>query len=141
MMPEQLLCSGTASTLIGALIGALITALATLITARVIWRHQHYNEAAARFRAAFVEEIFHLRKGEVDVFHILTNEALTRHERAKIIFEPFLSHSERDSLDEAWTQYIQALKTVAPGSITNRPGELKGALSQIERLVRTAQPK
>ena len=66
-MLDEAVLTNAAFTVVGALIGAI----ATLVAARFTWQSQHYNEAAATFRSAFVEKIYWLRRGDVDVFHIL----------------------------------------------------------------------
>lgn len=137
MTPDQTLWFGAAFTIIGAIIGAL----ATLAAARLTWQLQSFNQAAAVFRAAFVEETHHLRKGNADVFRVLTEEAFSRHERAKITFEPFLSEAQRGILEQAWITYTSFPKTAAPGSLSNRPGELAEALRQIETLLLCAQSR
>jgi len=134
---EQTFWFGAAFTIVGALIGAL----ATFFAARLAWQRQSFNEAAASFRAAFVEETYRLRRGDVDAFRVLTEEVLARHERAKITFEPFLSESQRRVLESAWIHYLNSPKTAAPGSLNNRSAELKVALRQIETLLQYAQPK
>lgn len=123
------------------IIGALIGGIATLVAARFTWQRQHYNEAAAVFRTSFVEEIYHLRKGDEDVFRILTPEAFARHERQKIIFEQFLGSTERQALEVAWVGYLNNRRTPAPGSLDNRPADLQRALSVIDQLLSCAKPK
>lgn len=123
------------------MLGALIGALSTLVAARFTWQQQHYNEAAAKFRAAFVEEIFLLRKGSEDVFRVLTDNVFARHEREKILFEPFLSRSELCALSKAWESYIDNPGSPAPGSLNNRPNDIQRALSLIEQLLSCAKPK
>ncbi|HAX23236.1 MAG TPA: hypothetical protein DCY64_23520 [Hydrogenophaga sp.] len=137
MTPEQTFWFGAAFTALGALIGAL----ATLAAARLTWQRQSFNEAAAVFRAAFVEETYRLRKGDVDAFRVLTEEVLARQTRAKITFEPFLSAHERVTFEEAWVKYSTIPNTMAPGSLNNRPAEIREALRQIELLLKSAQPK
>lgn len=122
-------------------VGALIGAVATLAAARFTWRIQHYNEAAAIFRSAFVEQIYRLRRTDVDVFHVLDEAAIAHHERAKIVFEPFLSGRELDHLNAAWKNYVQKPGTVAPGSLQNRPEEVRMALSKLESLLSCAPRK
>ena len=82
-------------------IGALIGALAALLAARFAWQHLHYNEAAAAFRAGFVDTICRLRSGREDVFKIITSAVLVDQEHALIKFEAFLKPSERGSNDRA----------------------------------------
>jgi hypothetical protein len=85
-------------------IGALIGALAALLAARFTWQHLHYNEAAAAFRAVFVDTIYHLRSGREDVFKIITSAVLVNQEHALIKFEAFLSPSAQVKLSTAWAQ-------------------------------------
>ncbi len=137
MTPEQTLWFGATFTVIGALIGAL----ATLAAARLSWQRQSFNEAAAVFRATFVEATYQLRKDERDAFRVLTDEVLAGHERAKITFEPFLSEAARSTLDETWHKYATFPKTAAPGSLDKRRAELSEALRQIEALLQCAHPR
>lgn len=137
MTPEQVVWISAAFTALGALIGAL----ATLAAARFTWQRQHHNEAAGKFRAAFVEEIYRLRRGSEDVFRVLTDDVVARQELEKIIFEQFLTHSEIQALNGAWQDYFRSRRTAAPGSLNNRPNEVQRALSQIDQLLSCAKPK
>lgn len=137
MSREQVAWLGAAFTVLGALIGAL----AMLVAARFTWQRQHYNEGAAIFRAAFVEEIYRLRNGNEDVFRVLTDDVIARRERQKIVFEPFLCRSEVRALNQAWKRYVDSGRTTAPGSLDNRPGEIQQALALIDQLLRCTKPK
>ena len=136
-MIDEAVWANAAFTVVGAFIGAI----ATLVAARFTWQSQHYNEAAAMFRSAFVEQIYWLRRGDVDVFDILNEKTLILHEQAKIVFEPFLSRRELARLNEAWKSYLEEPRTLAPGSLQNRPGEVKLALSKLESLLSCASRK
>jgi hypothetical protein len=117
------------------IIGALISGAVGYFAARSTWRNVQFNEAASRFSEAFVSEIIALRKGREDVYRILTDEVLLQHERATVIFEPYLSKSDRELLQEAWRAYATATRTTAPGNIGNRKPECEAAIVQIERLL------
>lgn len=123
------------------LFGALIGAFATYFAAKNTWQNLQFNEAATRFTEAFVTEVIALRRTDKDVYHVLTEVALDRHERATVLFEPYLSLSKRELLREAWKAYATSLKTAAPGSLNNRPVECENALAQIERLLSFARQK
>lgn len=123
------------------IVGALISALAGYIAARSTWRNLQFNEAAARFAEAFVSEIMALREGSTDVYRILTLEVLRQHEMATVIFEVYLSDSQRELLREAWKSYATAPRTAAPGSISNRRLECDASLIQIERLLSFAKQR
>jgi hypothetical protein len=66
-----------------------------------------FNRGAADFRASFVEIIFKLRKNKTSFdFQIMTEEVFIGHEKAKIIFEPFVDHRELKRFNEAWKKYL-----------------------------------
>ena len=123
------------------ILGALISAAVGYIAARSTWRNLQFNEAASRFNEAFVSEVIALRRGNTDVYCVLTDEVLMRHERATAIFEVYLSESKRELLQEAWRSYATATRTVAPGNVSNRGPECEAALVQIERLLSFAKQR
>lgn len=122
-------------------IGALIGAFATYFAARNTWRNLQFNEAATRFTEAFVSEIIALRRANADVYRVLNDGALDRHERAAVLFEPYLSEAKRELLKEAWKSYADSLRSSAPGSLSNRPIECDNALNQIDRLMSFARQR
>lgn len=137
MIIDDALWAGAWFTILGALIGAL----ATLVAARYTWRRQHFNEAAAHFRAAFVDTIYALRGGKMDVFLILTDSELADQERAMIRFEQFLTPAERVRLDAAWTQYSAGPHTDSPGSLDKRPGDIARTQANIQAVLKCAMPR
>lgn len=68
-----------------------------------------FNKASAIFRTVFVDAIFLLRQniqtGEQMVNYIITPEVLIIHEKAKILFEPFLTNLSLDGFNSAWEKY------------------------------------
>lgn len=128
---------GFGFTITGALIGALGTIFSARLTAE---RHRLYEESA-RFRAEFVDEIHELRVASEDVFKIIDDEAMARHWRAKILFEPWVPRHKFQAFQQAWDAYLRGVKTKAPGSINNRKSECDMALSQIESLLSFATYK
>ena len=109
-----------------------------------------FNKAASIFRAEFVHTIFMLRKninaipghiGKNSEF--ITDEILINQEKAKIIFEPFLSVSELEGFEAAWENYKtgeeQCINTVGTESFDQEFS--KFYLNHIEILLGYAKPK
>ena len=134
-------CQSEYFTLAGVALGALIGALATLFAARLSWQRFRYNEAAAKFRSAFTHEIYRLRKGNEDVYKILSDDAFEMHEKAKILFEPHLRRRSREKLESAWQEHRQAIRSRAPGNVDQRKIDNQEALERIERLLEVAAAK
>lgn len=82
-----------------------------------------------------------LRAASEDVFRIIDDGILARHQRAKILFEPWVSRKNFKSFQHAWATYESGVKTKAPGSIDNRKTECDLALSQIDTLLSFATHK
>lgn len=72
-------------------------------------RATEFNKASAAFRSAFVDEIYALRHivkyGGKDPKNVLIEPAFIKHEKAKIMFEPFLSVSNLEGFNAAWDKY------------------------------------
>ncbi len=68
-----------------------------------------FNKAAAIFRVALVDEIYLLRKniinGNTFIDTIITDNTYIGHEKAKIIFEPFLADTEMTGFNNDWDKY------------------------------------
>ena len=126
-------------TLIGAVIGALIGALATIFAARLTAEKQQLLVESAKFRAAFVEEIVKLRSAQEDAFRILDNTAVIKHEKAKVVFEPWVRPGKLNAFSNAWIDYERLIKTVAPGNMDNRKKECDSAVDRIEKLLAFAK--
>lgn len=116
-------------------LGALIGALATVFAARMAVERQQLYVESAKFRAEFVEEIIKLRSAHEDAFRILSDEAMAKHKKAKVLFEPWVPHCQAKGFDEAWSSYERDVKTAAPGSLDNRKKECDVVLSQIESIL------
>ncbi|ANA40452.1 hypothetical protein A2G06_09280 [Geobacter anodireducens] len=115
-------------------------------------RVTEFNKAAAVFRAEFVNEIFMLRKniasGNEFVNRIITNETIIRHEKARIIFGPFIDTPDLGGFNEAWEKYknceydyFSQAQTYNPANITNRKEFSQFYLDHIESLLKFAKPK
>lgn len=115
-------------------------------------RVTEFNKAAAVFRAEFVNEIFMLRKnitsGDEFVSRIITDETIIRHEKARIIFGPFIDASDLSGFNEAWEKYknceynyFSQAQTYNPANITNRKEFSQVYLNHIENLLEFAKPK
>jgi len=138
----------------GTYFGYPLTRYMNLETIRIA----EFNKAAAVFRAAFIDTIFLLRRnietGGQFVDKIITLESLIAHEKAKIIFEPFLPDSVLDGFTTAWSgyqncenNYYIATKHPSrhpvfhPTSIKSRKDFSQYYLSHIENLLEYAKPK
>ncbi len=122
---------GIFSTLAGAVAGALIS---TWATHRTVKKQQFYVESA-KFRAAFVDEMIRLRHEEDDVCKILNTLSIAKHEKAKILFYPWVSVCKRESFNKAWEDHVRIVKTTAPGSFDTRKTECYSATRRIEKLL------
>jgi hypothetical protein len=68
-----------------------------------------FNKAAAEFRASFVSETFLLQDaiatGNKKPTQIITSDVLLAHEKAMILFRPFINAENLVGFDAAWHQY------------------------------------
>jgi hypothetical protein len=110
-------------------------------------RATEFAKGAASFRAAFVDVIFILRQNIEGVHHelipkIFTKETLIAHEKAKILFEPFLDKNTLIRFNNAWEEYIKC--PVNYGTINSNPSsaeESQNCLNHIENLLLYAKMK
>lgn len=74
-----------------------------------ILKSTEFNKAAASFRMAFIDAIYalrsNIRSGEIHPGNILNESVVVAHEKAKIMFEPFIPTSDLESFNAAWQQY------------------------------------
>lgn len=73
------MCDSVVATLAGAIVGGMIAYFSALC----VYRRSAFSQAAAKFRSQFVDEILLLEKGSLDVPRVLTDEAYTKHLKAK----------------------------------------------------------
>ena len=116
-------------------------------------RINEFNKAAAPFRAAFVDEIHSLRSnsksGDTDVYKIISDNTFISHEKAKILFEPFIPSDELEAFNCTWDEYknyeytfYTKLKTpYHPCNIEQRQELSNNYLNHIDKLLGFAQPK
>ena len=112
-----------------------------------------FNKGAATFRAAFVNELFALRKnaqtGEQFLHSIITDEIFIAHEKAKILFEPFLTDNDLASFNTTWENYKnsfydyieQESPNYHPAKDSDKIGLSAYYLKNIEALLNYAKPK
>jgi hypothetical protein len=120
-------------------IGALVGALAAVYSARITAYRQHLYEESAKFRSSFVEELIVLRHANEDAFKVISEGVLAKHQKAKVLFEPWVPKRQRSAFDSAWNEYSQSLNTVAPGSLINRKSECSASLARLEKLLAFAR--
>lgn len=116
-------------------------------------RATEFNKAAAIFRAAFVDAVFALQRsvrcGGKDANNILIEPVITAHEKAKIMFEPYLPSTSIGSFNAVWNEYRKgkydyAAKIGESFNIQNTDhskGLSEHYLSCIQKLLEFAQPK
>jgi len=131
---------GIGGTVAGTVLGAFITyRFALRLNSNI-----EFNKAAAVFRAAFVEVMYWLRQGsEVEgrmIPQILTDAVLVDQEKAKLVFEPFLSKTELAGFNAAWDEYI-GCRINYGGKTSSRSEERQYCLGHIDRLLSYAAPK
>ena len=129
---------------VAALGGAIVGGAIAYFSALCMYRRSALNQAAAKFRSQFVDEILLLEKGSIDVPRVLTDEAYTKHLKAKIEFEPYLGAGEQKLFSEAWNRYFEYRgfftgQSVAPGSSDVRKNESPKAQGVIQDLLFHAQ--
>src|SRR5690625_7155153 len=131
---------------IAALVGAIVGVVISYSSELCLYRRSAVSQAAAKFLSQFIDEILLLEKGSLDVPRVLTDDAYTKHLKAKIEFEPYLGTGELKSFFEAWNRYFEYRafftgQNVAPGSIDVRKKEIPKALAVIQDLLFHAQHK
>ena len=118
-------------------------------------RTTEFNKAAATFRAAFVEAIYTLRRsakyGNKTPANILIEPIFAEHEKAKIMFEPFLQ-ADLQGFNTAWDNYRNYQNNYCMGkgpdgrpfdvdAITTTEGMSQYCLDNINHLLSFAEPK
>lgn len=102
---------------IGLSIGAIVGFIARTIIGDKLARDRaletiritEFNKAAAIFHAAFIDIIYLLRQNsetaEIHYANILKDQILIDHEKAKIMFEPYISTDKLVGFNTAWEKY------------------------------------
>jgi hypothetical protein len=106
---SKILSSGVVGVIIGYLFKTQIDHRLAVARNFEVIRANEFNKAAATFRVTFLEQMYSLRKnaitGEIRVSHILDDSVWALHEKAKIMFEPFLEESTIVGFNTAWKKY------------------------------------
>jgi len=141
MANEVIICDGLIAAITGAIAGGIIGYFGASQVARKLT----FNQAAAKFRAAFIRQKLQLKKNNEDVYKIFSDTAYELHEVAKIEFEPYLTQSECKNLNSAWERYDNyknyETQNISPGSIDVRSQETSNALKIIDDLLVFARNK
>lgn len=133
---------GTIGFIIREIIGDRMARDRALETIRIT----EFNKAASTFRVAFVNEIFllqeNIKMGTKMPDEIIYPNILIAHEKAKIIFEPFVSSTELESFNKAWENYKNCENTYYPKHMGSYKAEKsKFYLDHINHLLQHAKPK
>ncbi len=149
---SKYLAGGTVGGILGYLLKTQIDHRLAIARNYEVITINEFNKAAAVFRAEFVNEIFMLRKnivsGDEFVSRIITDETFIRHEKARIIFEPFINISDLSGFSTAWEKYknceysfFSQASTYNPANIINRKEFSQFYLNHINDLLYFAKPK
>ena len=142
---------GVSGTLLGVTIGWLLNRWTMNSTVK----RQEFYKAAAAFRAAFSDEYIALkavvRPEDVDddfVMNILS-KAKSKHEKACVLFRPYLSEKKIQEFEKAWNDYL----VPDGGEIAELPSPfidyynesqhevcIKLALEKLDKLMEFAKP-
>jgi len=141
----------------GAVIGALLVGILAHWSSKKLLEQTHqnnlhviqiteFNKAAAVFRAAFVNEMFLLRKnaekGNQMPDEIIDRNILIAHEKAKIIFEPFVSTADLQGFNKAWEEYKNTDSAYCVQNMGSYKAEMSNAyLTHIQNLLEYVRPK
>lgn len=136
---------------LGGVVGFIVSELIKDRLARIrgieAIRIVEFNKGAAEFRSAFVDIIHSINKrgsqrGNDEWYFFLrelhTDEVDIRIEKAKILFEPYLTASELDGFNTAWKNYIEWPSHLAD---KNNDDPQPDFLGHIYSLLEYAKPK
>ena len=129
---------------IAAILGTLAGGACSYFVARLILTKTNFNEAAARFRSEFSEEIYLLNNEDADIYKILDEAVYAKHLKARIQFEPYLDKGKIKIFNQAWEKYFKYRnfegQKIAPGSVTARNEERQKAINVLKDILFYAQP-
>jgi len=132
---------GGGFTLLGVLVGGLIS----YYFSTILINRQEFNKAAAEFRATFVDDIFRIQRSVENTHNVWgerPGDIAIANEKAKIIFESFLTGDRACCFNSAWDEYIK--DDIGENSPLTEEGREKIAgirLSHIKNLLEFAKPK
>ncbi len=90
-----------------AILGIITGGIVTYFVSYFLLKKQRSLEAAAKFREAFSEEIAKCKyTKEAEIKSILI-KAMIKHEKAVILYEPFINKSKIDNFRRTWDKYCE----------------------------------
>ncbi len=156
--PYEIAVIAGSFTIIGAVLGALIAYRFALKLHNI----NEFNEAAEKFRTAFVEaqrlldesKAFDITAQDGDRVSDILKRHIIGHEKAMLTFRPYVPKWKLPSFDKAWKEYYsqenkyaESLSDYAPDHVTSsvvnpkyEEQKRKLALDRIERLLDFAPP-
>jgi hypothetical protein len=139
----------------GALLGVVIGWLLNRSTVNHTIKQQEFYKAASAFRAAFTDEYRALkavvRTEDIEDAFIQTTlaNAAAKHEKACVLFRPYLTEKKKQQFDQAWQDYV----CPEGGDVADLPSpfidyynetrpdvSIKLALEKLDRLMEFAKP-
>ena len=144
--------------ILGTILGVFLGAPITYIFAMKMFNHQRYMEASAKFKESFIDELIICRStcenDDQNSIISLLNQCASKHEKAIILFRPFIPSSKLKAFDQAclsFQEYINTsrFKFADISGITQevdlqglQEGQIKGKVKQrIERILEYAPTK
>ena len=95
------------SEFVAAVIGAIVGCAGAFGTTYFMLLKQRKLEAAAKFREAFVEVVALCKSNREIEIRIVGFDSLIEHEKAVILYEPFLKRNELTSFRSVWNKYCE----------------------------------
>jgi hypothetical protein len=95
------------SEFLAAVIGAIVGCAGAYATSYFMLQKQRRLEAAAKFREAFVEVVALCKSNREIEIRTIGFDSLVEHEKAVILYEPFLSKNELAGFRSAWNKYCE----------------------------------
>ena len=131
----------TMSEIIAAILGAIVGFIGTYFASTRLFSKQRKLEAASKFREAFSEEIAACKSTDKFSIKEITVIAMKKHEKAVILFEPFLEKSKINKFHKHWNKYCEFnnyknINELVPESGINMEGHIR-ELSESEQRTNT----
>ena len=95
------------SEILAGLIGVAVGWVLSTWTAIYLFKKLRKAEAAAKFKESFSEEMALLKSGRYESVKEISFGALVKHEKAVILFEPYIAKKDRGKFFTLWEKYCK----------------------------------
>ena len=96
----------TMTEILAAILGAIVGFIGTYFTSTSLFSKQRKLEAASKFREKFSDEIAACKSKDKFSIKNVTVNAMLKHEKAVILFEPFLEKSKINDFSKTLEQVL-----------------------------------